>query len=255
MLGKTIELQIDRPVEVPAGKKSLGCSLSRGTVRTAQEQRKQGKPAYAMGYEEGAKRLTGTVIAILNKGSAKGESYVVAPEGSAFYEPQIRRAINMAEGTPPKKINCLYEKSCGAVVFREKDGQVEFLLVKNKNGRHWGFPKGHVEDGETEEETALREIKEETGLSVAILPGFRETSEYRPYGKIKKQVVFFAARAQNEEVTIQQAEIDRFQWADFSQAMQRFRYENDQRVLKSAAAWLKQGTKGPDTTDKGDAMQ
>ena len=57
------------------------------------------------------------------------------------------------------------EKSCGAIVYREKDG-VEILLIKHKNGGHWAFPKGHVENKETEEETALREIREETGLTL-----------------------------------------------------------------------------------------
>ena len=55
------------------------------------------------------------------------------------------------------------EKSCGAVVYRETGEQIEILLIRHKNGGHWAFPKGHVEKKETEEDTALREIREETG--------------------------------------------------------------------------------------------
>lgn len=237
MLGKTIELHIDRPVKAPSGEKPLGCSLYRGSV-SAPGERKNTKTVYAMGYGDAGACLSGTVIAVVGKGSMSGEKYVVAPKGRVYYEPQIRRAVILAEGSAPKKINCLFEKSCGAVVFRRERGETQFLLVKNKNGRHWGFPKGHVEDGETEQQTALREIKEETGLSVEILDGFREISEYRPFGKIKKQVVFFVARAKETNVTIQQAEIDRFQWATLNESLARFRYENDQRVLKAAAEWL-----------------
>ena len=58
------------------------------------------------------------------------------------------------------------EKSCGAIVFRKFHGNVEILLINHANGGHWSFPKGHVEDGETEVETATREIFEETGLTV-----------------------------------------------------------------------------------------
>ena len=58
------------------------------------------------------------------------------------------------------------EKSCGAIVFRKFHGNVEILLIKHANGGHWSFPKGHVEEGETEVETATREIFEETGISV-----------------------------------------------------------------------------------------
>ena len=67
------------------------------------------------------------------------------------------------------------EKSCGAVVYRMEDGSPEILLIKHRNGGHWAFPKGHVEKNETESETALREIQEETGLAVDLDTGFRET--------------------------------------------------------------------------------
>ena len=57
------------------------------------------------------------------------------------------------------------EKSCGAIVLSPDNTNRKVLLIKHENGGHWAFPKGHVEEGETEVETALREIKEETGLS------------------------------------------------------------------------------------------
>ena len=58
-----------------------------------------------------------------------------------------------------------YEKSCGAVVFRKYHGNIELLLIKHVVGGHWSFPKGHVEAGESERQTALREVREETGLT------------------------------------------------------------------------------------------
>ena len=70
------------------------------------------------------------------------------------------------------------EKSCGAVVYRQGETGVEVLMIKHKNGGHWAFPKGHVEKKETEPETALREIKEETGLKVELDTGFREMVTY-----------------------------------------------------------------------------
>ena len=59
-----------------------------------------------------------------------------------------------------------HEKSCGGIVYRKFHGNTEILLIKHVKSGYWSFPKGHVENGETEEETAKREIKEETGLSV-----------------------------------------------------------------------------------------
>ena len=58
------------------------------------------------------------------------------------------------------------EKSCGALVYRKKQDKYELLLIKHRYGGHWSFPKGHVEQGENELQTALREIKEETGLDL-----------------------------------------------------------------------------------------
>ena len=63
------------------------------------------------------------------------------------------------------------EKSCGAVIFTRDEEDLKFVLIKNLEGSY-GFPKGHVEDNETEEETALREVKEEVGLDVEIIDGF-----------------------------------------------------------------------------------
>lgn len=66
----------------------------------------------------------------------------------------------------------LNEKSCGALVYRKYHGNTEILLIKHLNSGHWSFPKGHVEEGETEVETAIREIKEETGIDVMIDQSF-----------------------------------------------------------------------------------
>ena len=68
-------------------------------------------------------------------------------------------------------------------------------MVKHRAGGHWAFPKGHVEKGETETETAVREVLEETGVPIEIEPGYRETNSYSPYRGAVKDVVSFWARA------------------------------------------------------------
>lgn len=59
---------------------------------------------------------------------------------------------------PGYRLECLYESSCGAVIFHDIKGEVRYLLIKNKRSAHWGFPKGHIERGETKEQTAIREV-------------------------------------------------------------------------------------------------
>lgn len=200
------------------------------------------RKVYTIGFPEGKGRAEGTVIAIVDKGLH--ERYIVAPEGGIYYAPELSAALSIADGKRAHRLVCLYEKSCGAVVFRQEGKELRFLLVKNKNGRHWGFPKGHMEKGESEEQTAIREVREETGLHIDILKGFRETSLYRPFGRIKKQVVFFIAQSKESRVTLQRTEIDHFRWATFFDAIKLFRYDNDIRVLKAAEKWILEQEQG-----------
>ena len=86
------------------------------------------------------------------------------------------------------------EKSCGAVIFKIIDNQIYFLVEHMKKG-HYALTKGHVENNETEVQTAIREIKEETNLDVIIDTNFREVITYSPYEGCIKDVVFFIAQA------------------------------------------------------------
>ena len=116
--------------------------------------------------------------------------YICAEDENIIYEPLIREVLAGRGNFNPSRITCLYEKSCGAVIFRRHSGNVEYLLIKNRKGNNWGFPKGHMEMHESERQTAVREVREETGLNIRPLDGFRTISEYHPKGRITKQVIF-----------------------------------------------------------------
>ena len=77
-------------------------------------------------------------------------------------------------------------------------------------------------------------IKEETGLDVTLVSDFREISEYCPFGKIRKRVVFFLARAFTDNVRIQEEEIDSYIWVDLQQARKLCSYDNDLRIIEKA---------------------
>ena len=164
--------------------------------------------------------------------------YIAAPSGQIFYEPEIRELLGEVRNVRYNKMTCLYEKSCGAIVFHRFDDGIKVLLVKNHNGRYWSFPKCHIEKGENEHQTATREIKEETGLSVNFYDNYRQISDYVPFGKIKKRVVFFLAESKTANVKIQRSEIDLYTWVSFADAQKMCRYENDLRVLKKAEAMI-----------------
>ena len=127
------------------------------------------------------------------------------------------------------------EKSCGAVV---RNGE-NYLLLHYTAG-HWDFPKGHVEGTETEEETAQRELMEETGISNAqILPGFRERIAY--YYTFEgtnrfKEVVYLLMETSQTNIVLSN-EHKGFAWLPFDEAMKKLTFENAKNVLLKAHAF------------------
>lgn len=126
------------------------------------------------------------------------------------------------------------EKSCGAVVYCISDEKPVFLALQSKKHGHWGFPKGHVVDGETEVETAKREIFEECGANVVIDQSFRNVKYYDLKNCVRKEVVYFTGYADNDNVTICKEEILAYKWCDYKTIIRILTYESDKEVLKSA---------------------
>ncbi|MCX6721664.1 MAG: NUDIX domain-containing protein [Candidatus Staskawiczbacteria bacterium] len=141
------------------------------------------------------------------------------------------------------------EKSAGAIIFRKENGINYYLLLHYGSG-HWEFPKGHIEGKETEEETVIRELAEETGITdAAILPGFKKYIKYffrqyvdkvsekeRRAGKtpwVFKLVVFFVAETKTKEVKISH-EHKGFIWLPIDQAIKKTTFKNSKILLKEA---------------------
>ena len=121
------------------------------------------------------------------------------------------------------------EKSCGCIVIDE--GKV--LLIKQTKG-HWGLPKGHVEKNETEEETALREVKEETNYDVEIIGDHRFVERYITDTKIDKEVVYFIAKKVGGEAEKQEAEVTDIKWCSFDEAIDTVTFDNLKELLTNA---------------------
>ena len=119
------------------------------------------------------------------------------------------------------------EKSCGCIII--KNGRV--LLIQQTEG-HWGFPKGHMELGETEIETAKREVKEETNIDVEINKDKRYVLEYTTDKGIFKEVVLFIAKKINGDERYQASEIKTMEWLTYKDAIDRITYDNTRELLK-----------------------
>ena len=116
------------------------------------------------------------------------------------------------------------------------------MLVRNLAGQY-GFPKGHVERGETEEQTALREVFEEVGLTVKILPGFKMEDEYLIPQKENtvKRVVYFLAEYSKQEFSYQKEELTDAVLLEYERAMTLFSFESNRKILTKANNFLLNG--------------
>lgn len=133
------------------------------------------------------------------------------------------------------------EKSCGAAIFfAYGQKEPEYLLLHHEGG-HWDFPKGNIESGEKEQDTARREIEEETGLKeVVFAEPFRESISYfyRRQGQtISKEVIYFVAKSETKDVKISW-EHKGFIWLPFEEALKKLSFENSRSVLRKAHAFL-----------------
>lgn len=129
------------------------------------------------------------------------------------------------------------EKSCGAVVWAMEAGRRVYLIEQMLSGR-WGLPKGHMEPGETEADTALREIREETGLTVTLDTAFREEVSYSPFPGCQKQVVFFTAEAASMDAVPQPEEVRALQWLPLQEALAALSHPNVREILEKADGYL-----------------
>ncbi len=120
------------------------------------------------------------------------------------------------------------EKSCGCIII--KDNKV--LLINEIHGNFWGFPKGHMENGENEIKTALREVKEEVGLDVKIDTDKRYVLNYIIDNKIDKTTVLYVAEPISDKIVMQESEIDNVKWCSFDEALDLLTFNDWKKVLR-----------------------
>ncbi len=135
------------------------------------------------------------------------------------------------------------EVSCGAIIF-VKNKEVKYLLLNYPAG-HWDFVKGHIEKDEKEEQTVIRETKEETGIEdVKFIPDFREKVSYffkRNKQLIHKDVIYYLLETKTKEIKL--TEHNDFKWLNFEEAFKKLTFENSKQILQKANRFLENGNK------------
>ena len=132
-----------------------------------------------------------------------------------------------------------WEKSSGGVVFTRTGNTVRYLIIRHLGG-HCGFPKGHMEPGESEPETAIREIREETGLAVSLVEGFRAADSYPLPNKsgVWKEVVYFPAEISDQTIHTQPEEISEAYLVSYEEALRLLPFPEAKRILTDAHHFL-----------------
>ena len=136
----------------------------------------------------------------------------------------------------------LTEKSCGAIVYTKDNGNIQYVIIRSKDG-FYGFPKGHVEENETEAETALREVAEETGLTIMLIPGFRteDTYAFIRNGETRiKHIVYFLGEYSGQTPAAQETELSGVYLLNYEAAMSVFQFDSSKRLLTDAHHFLMQ---------------
>jgi 8-oxo-dGTP pyrophosphatase MutT (NUDIX family) len=225
LMGKTVEVVIYRPigyVHVTKGV-TLHYTVNYGYIPGIQGGDGEEQDVYVLGISEPVARFRGRIIGAIRRRDDNEDKLVAAPEGMLFHQAEIAEATWFVEQYFDSSVDSLLRKSCGVVPYRMSPQGLQLLLVRQSNGC-WSFPKGHMDRGESEQETALRELKEETGLEAVLHSGFREVVEYGLRSGGRKQVVLFLGQVQGiprmdgREVTV-------LEWVSPEEAKARMRKE------------------------------
>lgn len=186
------------------------------------------------------KSFEGVVIGIIERIDDNEDKWVAVSEkdlGTPLcYECNVMHEVNFQEQFYHSKFHPLYEKTAGAIMFTRQNGRLEILLTESFKG-HIGFPKGHIEYGETEEQTALREVLEETGLKASLLDGFRAEYTFKTLENSTKTSVFFASEFTGKPV-LQQEEVKNHWLVPLDEAMEKLNWESDRDILRSFRDFL-----------------
>ena len=211
--GKLVHVEVDRPVGYRHG--DIVYPINYGYIPGMIAGDGEEQDAYILGVSEPLASFDGQVVAAIRRKNDCEDKLVVAPAGMVFHQGQIEEAVHFQEQYFISTIDSLFRKSCGVVPFRWNGGEKEYLILLQTNNC-WSFPKGHMEPGETEEITALRELYEETGLHAILISGQRAVSEYNIPPCTRKQVVLFPGEVEGE-LSLQESEVLSHKWVKASE--------------------------------------
>ena len=211
LLGKTVHVVVDRPMG--HCHKGMVYPVNYGYIPGLPGGDGEEQDAYILGIDTPLSEFDGQVVGAIRRTNDVEDKLIVAPAGTVFHQGQIAEAVHFVEQYFETYILSLFRKSCGVLPYRLVNGAPEYLLVFEEFSQCWSLPKGHMEAGETEIETAQRELLEETGLTAKLDTSATAVIEYPISPVAKKQVVFFRGEVSGTPKT-RPGEIGGFKWVN-----------------------------------------
>lgn len=217
-MGKTVDIIIDRPIGYVHHTKgvTLHYTVNYGYLPGVIGGDGEEQDVYILGVDKPLERFTGRIIAAIRRSDDNEDKFVAAPEGMEFHQGEIAEAVHFVEKYFESRVDALVRRACGVIPYRKTGEGIRYLVLLQTNG-FWSFPKGHMELFESETDTALRELKEETGLDARLNPAFREMVSYPMSQGKTKQVVIFPGEVTGQ-ITLQQSEAVQYRWVSAREA-------------------------------------
>ena len=217
-MGKTVDVVIDRPIGYIHHVKgiTLHYTVNYGYLPDVLGGDGEDQDVYVLGVSEPLERFRGRIIGAIRRRDDNEDKLVAAPEGMEFTQAEIAEAVHFVEKYFDSTVDSLLRWSCGVIPYRRTESGPELLLVLQSN-HYWSVPKGHMEAFESEQETALRELKEEVGLTAELWQDFREVVAYpMKRGKCKQNILFLGRVS--GEIELQYEEVREYRWVTVQEA-------------------------------------
>ena len=209
LMGKEARIVVDRPIGYQHG--DILYPINYGYIPGIIAGDGEEQDAYILGVKEPISEFNGQVIAAILRNDDCEDKLVVAPKGTVYHQGQIAQAVAFQEQYFDSRVLSCFEKSCGVLPYCMKDGERKFLLVFETYSQCWSIPKGHIEAGETDEQAALRELYEETGMTAKLDTTRVAAVEYPISDFARKQVAFFLGEVTGTP-SVRSGEIQRYKW-------------------------------------------
>ena len=208
-IGKLAHVVVDRPIGYHHG--GIVYPINYGYIPGIIGGDGEEQDAYILGITEPITEFDGQVVAAIHRKNDCEDKLVVAPIGTVYHQAKIAEAVHFQEQFFDICVISCFEKSCGVMPYRTINGKEEFLLVFETFSKCWSLPKGHIEAGETDVQTVLRELYEETGLTARLDTSRSASIEYPISSFARKEVVFYLGEVVGVP-KVREGEIDKYKW-------------------------------------------